>query len=73
MKVLHIEDDAGIAGFIAKGLREAGHACDHAADGVDGLHMAREGGYDVWVVDRNTRISDKPSRPGNMRSTTHTS
>ena len=52
MKVLHIEDDAGIAGFIAKGLREAGHACDHAADGVDGLHMAREGGYDVWVVDR---------------------
>ena len=52
MKILHIEDDAATVGFVTKGLREAGHACDHGADGVDGLHMAREGGYDALVVDR---------------------
>lgn len=52
MKVLIIEDDAGTAGFIARGLRETGAVVDHAETGVDGLFLASEGGYDVLIVDR---------------------
>jgi two-component system OmpR family response regulator len=52
VKVLIIEDDAGTAGFIARGLRESGGVVDLAETGVDGLFMASDGGYDVLVVDR---------------------
>jgi two-component system OmpR family response regulator len=52
MRVLVIEDDPGVAGFVVGGLREAGHVVDHAADGRDGLHQAGAGSYDVLVVDR---------------------
>lgn len=51
MKVLIIEDDAETAGFIARGLREAGSVVDHAETGVDGLFLASEGAYDVLVVE----------------------
>ncbi|MDN3566655.1 response regulator transcription factor [Paeniroseomonas aquatica] len=53
MKILLVEDDPETAGFIRRGLTEAGHVVDHAADGPDGLHLAMGGGgYDVLVVDR---------------------
>ena len=52
MHILVIEDDREAAGWLLKGLREAGHAADHAADGEEGLAMAREGDYDVLIVDR---------------------
>src|SRR6185295_4968154 len=41
-----------IAEFVAKGLREAGHAVDHAATGPDGLHLASTETYDALVLDR---------------------
>jgi len=52
MRVLVIEDDAETAQFIAKALRESGHVAEVAGDGNTGLAMAREGGWDVLVVDR---------------------
>ena len=52
MRVLIIEDDEEAAAFIAKALRESGHAADLAHDGETGLAMAREEGFDVIVVDR---------------------
>lgn len=52
MRILVIEDDQQAAGFLIKGLREEGHIVDHAADGEDGLVLAREGVHDVLVVDR---------------------
>ena len=52
MRVLLVEDEPLIAGFVAKGLREAGHGVDHAATGLDGLHLATEEKYDAWVLDR---------------------
>ncbi|MGE0845881.1 MAG: response regulator transcription factor [Flavobacteriaceae bacterium] len=52
MKILLIEDDREAAGFLARGLREAGHTVDHAADGEQGLTMALAGGHDVMIVDR---------------------
>jgi two-component system OmpR family response regulator len=52
MRILVIEDDAGVASFIVGGLREAGHAVDHATDGKEGLFLATTGNYDALIVDR---------------------
>ncbi|VAX12555.1 response regulator in two-component regulatory system with PhoQ [hydrothermal vent metagenome] len=52
MRILLIEDDGGAATYLIKGLDEAGHVVDHAADGETGLHLALSGSYDVLVVDR---------------------
>ncbi len=52
MRILIIEDDPDAAGYITKALREAGHLADHAPDGLEGYALAREGDYDVLVVDR---------------------
>jgi two-component system, OmpR family, response regulator len=52
MKILIVEDDREASAYLVKAFREAGHAADHAADGLDGYAMAREGDYDVLVVDR---------------------
>lgn len=52
MRVLVIEDDLEAARYLRKGLKESGHVADHAADGVDGLAMARVENYDVLIVDR---------------------
>lgn len=52
MKILVIEDDAETRRFLVKGLREAGHVVDEAADGKQGLDHALEGTHDVAIVDR---------------------
>ena len=52
MRVLIIEDDPKVATYIQKGLKEAGHSVDHAADGEEGLFLAGSERYDVLVVDR---------------------
>lgn len=39
MKILLIEDEAGIAGLIRRGLENANYAVDIAADGKTGLNM----------------------------------
>jgi len=51
MRLLVVEDDLKIASFITKGLREAGFALDHAANGEDGLHLAITEPYDAAIVD----------------------
>ncbi|MGE3955429.1 MAG: winged helix-turn-helix domain-containing protein [Vicinamibacterales bacterium] len=51
MHALIIEDDAAIAEFIARGLREAGWAVDIASNGNDGLDAALIQNPDVAVVD----------------------
>ncbi len=52
MHILVIEDDKEAAGWLVKGLREAGHVTDLATDGEEGLNMARNGDYDVLIIDR---------------------
>ena len=52
MRVLLIEDDEEVAGYLAKGLREHGHTVDHAAEGKDGLFLATSETYDAMVIDR---------------------
>ncbi|MEO8260856.1 MAG: response regulator transcription factor [Acidobacteriota bacterium] len=51
MRALIVEDDATIADFVARGLREAGFAVDVAADGEEALEGTRQQSYDVAIVD----------------------
>src|SRR6266446_6977392 len=51
MKVLVIEDDDKIASFVVNGLKQAGFATEHAANGEDGLRLALTSPYDAAVVD----------------------
>ena len=41
-----------MARFVTRGLREAGHTVEHAANGRDGLFSAASESYDVIVMDR---------------------
>jgi two-component system OmpR family response regulator len=52
MRLLIVEDDAEASEAMARGLVEAGHACVVAEDGEKGLLAARDGRFDVMVVDR---------------------
>jgi two-component system OmpR family response regulator len=52
MKILIIEDDLTVAGYISKGLEESGHTPDVANDGKHGLLLATTNSYDVIVLDR---------------------
>jgi len=52
MRILIVEDDLEAADAMARGLVEAGHACERAEDGEAGLTAARAGGFDVLIVDR---------------------
>ncbi|WP_373499264.1 winged helix-turn-helix domain-containing protein [Desulfococcus sp.] len=51
MRILLVEDDQKIAFFILKGLKAAGYAADHAADGENGLHLGLTEPYDAAVID----------------------
>jgi DNA-binding response OmpR family regulator len=53
VRVLVAEDHAGVAGSIAKGLRQHGAAVDIAPDGGEALFLARVHPYDVIVLDRD--------------------
>ena len=51
MRLLLVEDDAGIARFVAKGLREQSYAVDVATNGDDALYQAEINSYDLIVLD----------------------
>ncbi|HEX3367613.1 response regulator transcription factor, partial [Phenylobacterium sp.] len=52
MRILIVEDDLEAADAMERGLTEAGNACTRAADGEEGLTAARDGEFDVLIVDR---------------------
>ena len=52
MRILVVEDDSEVAGFVAKGLREAGHEAAQAGNGVDGLSLAAREPFDAIILDR---------------------
>src|SRR2546430_3922065 len=51
MRVLVVEDERRLAAAVRLGLQAEGFAVDLAHNGEDGLHLAREGGYDAVVLD----------------------
>jgi len=52
MRVLLVEDDAEMAESLTTSLKSDDHDVEHAADGELGEQMARDGGFDVIVLDR---------------------
>jgi two-component system OmpR family response regulator len=51
VRILVVEDDAKIASFVVKGLRQGGFAVDACRDGMEGLGHAMSAPYDAAVVD----------------------
>ena len=51
IRILVIEDDASIADFLTRGLREEGYAVAHAADGDEGRRRLQTESWDVILLD----------------------
>jgi DNA-binding response OmpR family regulator len=51
MRLLLVEDDPGIARFVAKGLREHAYAVDVVASGEEALYQASINSYDLAILD----------------------
>lgn len=51
MKILIVEDEPKTGDYLRQGLGEAGFVVDLARDGLDGLHLALNGEYDLIVLD----------------------
>ena len=50
-KIWVVEDEANIASFIQRGLRECGHEAVVATDGEQGWLLAESGGFDCLLLD----------------------
>lgn len=51
MRVLVVEDEVRLAGFLQKGLMEAGYAVDIAIDAENGDALLSENSYDIVLLD----------------------
>ncbi len=51
MRILLVEDDARVASFIRRGLREEQYTVDVANDGEKALFLAQTGEYDLIILD----------------------
>ena len=51
IRILVIEDEAEIADFLIRGLREEGFVVEHAPDGTDGLHRLQTESWDLVLLD----------------------
>ncbi len=51
MRLLIVEDEKKVAGFIKKGLEEETYAVDVAYDGEEGFHLAGVNQYDMIILD----------------------
>ena len=51
VRILLVEDESRVAGFLAKGLREQSYAVDVAGDGESALYQATVNHYDLVILD----------------------
>jgi DNA-binding response OmpR family regulator len=58
MRVLLVEDEPDMAGFIAKGLRDQSYAVDVAADGAAALYESEINDYDLVILDVRLPVKD---------------
>ena len=58
VRILLAESEARVAGFIAKGLREAAYAVDIACDGEEALHWGVVNDYDLIILDTWLPVKD---------------
>jgi DNA-binding response OmpR family regulator len=52
MEILIVEDEAGIADFLSRGLEAEGFAVRATGDGLAGEELALRGGFDLVILDR---------------------
>jgi len=52
MRILVVEDDKDVGGFVVRGLKEAGHVVEQADNGRDGMFMAASEAFDAIILDR---------------------
>jgi len=57
-RVLVVEDEPMMAGFIARGLRDNGYIVDVALDGAQAITAAENGEYDLVVLDLLLPVKD---------------
>jgi two-component system, OmpR family, copper resistance phosphate regulon response regulator CusR len=58
VRILLVEDEARVAGFIARGLREESYAVDVVADGEQALYAASVNPYDLIILDVMLPVKD---------------
>jgi DNA-binding response OmpR family regulator len=58
VRILLVEDETRVAGFIAKGLREHAYAVDVAGDGEQAIYYAAVNEYDLVILDVMLPIKD---------------
>jgi two-component system copper resistance phosphate regulon response regulator CusR len=58
VRILLVEDESRVAGFIAKGLREQAYAVDIASDGEQALYQAAVNQYDIVILDVMLPLKD---------------
>ncbi|MDD3149331.1 MAG: response regulator transcription factor [Candidatus Gastranaerophilales bacterium] len=51
MRILLVEDDKNLAGFVKKGLSEEGYAVDLSFEGEEGKFLALTNDYDLIILD----------------------
>jgi two-component system OmpR family response regulator len=51
VRLLVVEDEARLAAALQRGLQAEGFVVDVSGDGLDGLELARHGGYDAMILD----------------------
>lgn len=51
MRILVVEDDRKVAGFIQQGLQQESHAVDVAMDGENGIYHVQSFEYDLVILD----------------------
>ena len=62
-RILVVEDDAEVADYVAKGLRETGYTVEHVPDGRDGLILSALGQRDERVVGLRAGGDDYLTKP----------
>ena len=67
MRLLVVEDDSKVAGFLEQGFREEGFQVEVAFDGPTGYARGRDGAFDVILLDYMLPGQDGPGVVGALR------
>jgi len=68
VRILLVEDESRVAGFIAKGLREQSYAVDISSDGEQALYQAAVNQYDIVILDVMLPVKDGHNRLPELRA-----
>ncbi|MBK6423912.1 MAG: response regulator [Gemmatimonadetes bacterium] len=67
MRLLVIEDDSKVAGFLEQGFREEGFEVEVAREGLSGFTRGRDGAFDLILLDYMLPGQDGPAVVGALR------